>query len=79
MNLKISCDDMRLIVASIQELRDTLRTREQPEVKERLAELEIKMTKLWSVLTKENAQGETKVSKLGRRLFPSTQGMHSIR
>lgn len=45
-----------------------------PEEKGRLAELEVKMAKLWSLLTETTPNGREKLSKLGRKFGGGVKG-----
>lgn len=64
------CAKLDAIVASIKEINTTLEKPKESNIpkehSERLAELEVKMLKLWGLLTEETPQGKTKLSKQGR-------------
>jgi len=45
------------------------------EEKERLADLEVKMAKLWSLLIEQTPNGRDKLSKFGRRFGGQSKGL----
>lgn len=75
MRIEVTSDDIRLVVKAIQDLREGLVTHNMDNTyKQRLADLEIKMTHLWNLLLKTTPMGETKVSKYGRAFSLSNAG-----
>lgn len=64
------CLRLEALTKSLDEVNNTLKTPKETNIpkehSERLAELEVKMLKLWGLLTEETAQGKTKLSKQGK-------------
>lgn len=62
---------MFVTLKKYKELEEKYKTLELTRVplnhEERIAELEIKMSKLWGLLIEKNIKGEDKLSKFGRR------------
>lgn len=62
---------MFVTIKKYKELEDKYRVLELSKVpqnhEERIAELEIKISKLWSMLTETTVTGKDKLSKFGRR------------
>lgn len=64
-------ENLKVLQVNVQQKPDKL----EKDAYERLADLEVKMARLWGLLTEELPSGKTKLSKFGRKFGGASTSM----
>jgi len=71
--IKIELEAIAKAMSDLRSKIDQKPDRLEKDAYERIADLEVKMAKLWSLLTEQNQMGKDKLTKFGRRFGGAMQ------